>query len=459
MLTTYQDLIDHVNDFQGASPGVQGFRLAARAVQEAYRDLGREFNWPYYYTLGRIQLNPPYGSSSDGSTIGYQAAGGIAPRLVSLTGGYWPSWAKDGYVRLTYPPGTSAAGQPTDGNVLYLVDQVLPAPLSNYQSDILVATDVATCAGASGNQLASHSDYSVDMLMATDLAVCVGGQTASTYLTFDAQVNPGSNIPPGTIYTLFQDTYLLPSDFVSSDQAMYQDNFGGMFFCSQSDFEYQRRYYQVYGVPQYYTIRGSTKYPGRLVFQCFPAPQQQTTIDFLYHRRPRPLQIACVNSPGTMSISSGSTVLYSSSPIFTPSMIGSVVRLSPSAIPPSGDIPSLQNSTPAALETVITNLISPNCVYVRDAAPYALSGVAFTISDLVDVDRGSMLNVLMRGIEKRIAILTNRKEAPLFIANYQASLATARAESNVNIGRQSVGRTAGLQRRLQDYPYTFDIVT
>lgn len=403
---TFQDAVDHLVDFQGASAGVEMVRKAIRAVQLAYNSFVREYSWPYYNTLGRIIMNAPYGSTTDNSTIQYQQSSGTYPFQVTLTGGTWPSWASSAILRTTFPQTGSSFGYAGAGNVLGVVSRV----------------------------------YS------------------PTVLTLDSQVNFGSDIPAGTTYTLMQDTYELPPDWTQSSQPMYQDNFGGMWDVGDQDLEFLRRYYNLSGPPLYYAIRGNPLYPGRMVMTVFPAPSDNKNIDFAYRRAARPLAIQQVSGVGTMSVAQGANTVSCSSPVFTSSMQGSVLRLSPTASQlPAGTFGSLSSSLPAAMETNLQFYTDSQHFTIPSPSPVALTNVAYTISDPVDLEPGSMLEAFLRYAEWQLAIITNRKDLANIQSNWLSALRRARAQSNTGNQVEAIGGTAAMRRRLKDYPYDFGI--
>lgn len=93
-LTTWVDLIEHLIDWQGASPEGGVRRDARRASLQAYRDLATAHRWSYYQGRGRVVTSAPYQTG----TVDYDHTGGSAERMLTLTGGTWPDWAAQGSV-------------------------------------------------------------------------------------------------------------------------------------------------------------------------------------------------------------------------------------------------------------------------------------------------------------------------------------------------------------------------
>ena len=99
-LVTWKDLIDHTVDWMGVNPEAEAIRSARRATLNAMRDLANEANWIYYYGRCRITTSAPYTTG----TIEYDHTGGAYERVVTLSGGTWPSWASLGTLVINNTP-------------------------------------------------------------------------------------------------------------------------------------------------------------------------------------------------------------------------------------------------------------------------------------------------------------------------------------------------------------------
>ena len=87
-LWTYQDVIDHLSDWQGGIADAKLLRNIKRAILTAYRDITNARLWSYYNQRGRVTTVADY----DTGTIAYTHS----TRAVTLTTGTWPSWAARG---------------------------------------------------------------------------------------------------------------------------------------------------------------------------------------------------------------------------------------------------------------------------------------------------------------------------------------------------------------------------
>jgi len=91
-LTTFQDLIQHLLDYIGDDARPSGQRHTKRAILAAYRDFPTAHRWSYYYQRGRVTTVAPYKTG----TVAYANSS----RIVTLTGGTFPTWAAFGRITI-----------------------------------------------------------------------------------------------------------------------------------------------------------------------------------------------------------------------------------------------------------------------------------------------------------------------------------------------------------------------
>jgi len=89
---TYQDIVEHILDVYNDERAGRPLRMAKRAAKEALRSLQTAHAWVMYNGTRYLATVAPYATG----TIAYDHTGGASERLVTLSGGTFPSWAAYG---------------------------------------------------------------------------------------------------------------------------------------------------------------------------------------------------------------------------------------------------------------------------------------------------------------------------------------------------------------------------
>ncbi len=275
----------------------------------------------------------------------------------------------------------------------------------------------------------------------------VDQRISDTVITCTALLCPVADITSPASFSLYQDLYLLPADYISQDQALYEMNFGGMTYVHPREWAYENRYIFAQGIPQCYTILSNPQVPGRMFLAVFPFPTDVKTIDFVYKRRPRALS-TYVAKLGSTTITGGTSTVTGTGTAFASSMVGSVIRLGDSSSPPS----SYSGSNPPAFESVITAFVDSTHVVVMDAAPSTLTTVAYVISDPIDFELGAMQSAFSRCCEKAIAVGRTLKDKPSASMAYNQALNEARDADSRSFAGRYEGQLTKFRQRLRDMP-------
>lgn len=127
-MRTYKELLDLCLDYMGAETTPEGLRYARQAVQSAMIGVQNQRRWTYYYNQLRITTN----AMQTTGTVAYDHTGGAYERMLTLTGGTWPTWATFGSVVIANVPYEVAEYQTT--TIITL------AELSNPGADIASGT-------------------------------------------------------------------------------------------------------------------------------------------------------------------------------------------------------------------------------------------------------------------------------------------------------------------------------
>ena len=278
-------------------------------------------------------------------------------------------------------------------------------------------------------------------------------KVSSTVLQFDSNITSALDIAAGTSYTLYQDTYTMPADFVASDRAYAEVSWGGMEYVQPNQWLQVTRYYRSSSdTPRYYTFMSSPRESGRFCIRIFPYPDSARTIDAIYHRRPRQI-LMDQYSTGTASSSAATTTITGSGTAWTSAMEGSVIRLSSSAATAPTDI---AGSNPYVVERTIKLVSSTTQLTVEESIDTTYSAVKYQISDPIDIDDGAMLEAYYRCCEKHVSIMRRLGDADEAARRYAEALIRAEEADS----RSFAGRIAGQgylgRQRLANMPITFE---
>lgn len=278
-------------------------------------------------------------------TIALDWTGGTYERQVTLTTGTWPSWAANGVLRVTY-------------------------------------NDV-TC------------DFPVDR------------RISSSIITLVEDPAPASDIASGTSYTLYQDAYTLPVDFLAIGQ-IYPDHSTAHVWGLQ-DQHASRRLGGSSGLAYSYTIRPDRKIPGRSALYIDGWPTEASTIEFVIRTRPRALVYSGYQTRdrvGKVSVS-GQTVTGDGT-AFESGMVGAIFRASPN----STSYPtSILGDNPYYTQSVIQSVESSTSLTLRDSVS-ASTSVKYTISDPIGI-ADYMETLFYRCCEKQAEIVRQRDTSSL----------------------------------------------
>jgi hypothetical protein len=93
-IDTYSDVLEFLTRLEGSSTDTKVKLMAQEAILSAYQELPTLKRWKYYYTRGRVKTDATYSTG----TVTFDYTGGSSERILTLTGGTWPTNAARGIV-------------------------------------------------------------------------------------------------------------------------------------------------------------------------------------------------------------------------------------------------------------------------------------------------------------------------------------------------------------------------
>jgi hypothetical protein len=276
----------------------------------------------------------------------------------------------------------------------------------------------------------------------------VAERKSDTEITLEIGQNPGADVAALTTYTLFCDTYSLPTDFAAISE-LRAENWLTMDWVHPREWLALKRVLTSAATPRNYTITGDPNFQGGMALRFYPHPDAATTVDFIYYRRPRRLFVH-EYSVGTVSVTADSATITGVNTVWNSDMAGAVIRLSPD----NKNLPtSFIGGNQYAFERLVAGFSNSTSISADYAFESSLSGVKYVISDPIDVEDGAMFAAFQRLCEKNITVLRKMKDKPLATKEYEIALLHAKNADSRNFAQRVAGGEPRYGRLpLHNYP-------
>ncbi len=296
---------------------------------------------------------------------------------------------------------------------------------ASYSTGTIAYTHSTRTVTLSSGTLPSNTDLCILRIGSVDYPV-VNGSTNIGAGTFQLSVNanPGSDVAAGTAYTLYQDTYPLPVNF-SRIGTVKDTVHGRILQCmAPNDFVAKRLLYQPMSIPFWYVLRGDPSFMAMEAISFYPPPDAFYQYDYMGLRYPRPFTQPIPYKTGTVSTST--TTLTGVGTAFTSSMVGCIVRFSTSTTAPTG----VYGTNPYVEQRVITSYSSATSLGLDQALSSAASGVAYEISDPIDMEAASLYTAFLRRCEFEMGQMLNRDDVDRLKNQYDSAIRLAMEADN-----------------------------
>lgn len=237
--------------------------------------------------------------------------------------------------------------------------------------------------------------------------VCrVASRTSNSVIVLDSSLTLKANVTAQS-YTLYRTVYALPSDFRNIDEPSDEYNWWSGMYLSPDEAMKVERVNNSTGEPYHWTIIKDPDSTGWAI-KLIGYPSKAETIDFTYRRTARPIKYSGHESSSrfaALSRSAANTVYASGAGgSFSASMVGSVLRISETAVMPG----PVESMSPYAQEAVITACASSSSVSVSPD-PSSFSGVAGIVTDPIDLPQ-HMWGVMDSACDFFLARIRGRSE-------------------------------------------------
>lgn len=295
-------------------------------------------------------------------------------------------------------------------------------------------------------------DYSIRI----DDVVCdIEERKSDTVVTLSPTMNPGADVAAGETYSLYRRWYVLPSDFDHMIQPGDENYFNLGKYLAPSEWMMLNRHQDTSGQLTFYTIIGVPDLIGTLGLFVHPLRETVGPIDFIYKRKPRTLRYSgntASDHGGTITLTQGSAIVVGVGTAFASAMAGSVLRTAGNSTAPTG----LTGGNPWIEERVILSVTDSTHLTLDNVAASSLSGVAYMISDPIDLGPETW-SYFYRCIEKHMALMLGMDDAGGFVMLAEEERLRAKAGDNRVRERRVAGSMTRTYRRLADMPITLGI--
>lgn len=259
----------------------------------------------------------------------------------------------------------------------------------------------------------------------------IESRTSDTAIVLPPTSNPGADITTGVSYILYRSQYPLPFDYRKGSKLIHEGWTASAPFFTTPTRIARANAQSLSAFNGEYTIRGSSEYQGRMVFEFAPPYfSSSQRYDFVYEAAPRQIRDFFSGpsyTEGEVTVSGTTVTVSASSATFTDRMVGCVIRFpypERTNVAPTGlhGGPLLDN--PFAEQRVVMSVTDANNLEM-DAAldgDYS-SATKYSIGDPIDYSLGSMMTAFHLLCEVKFARMQQ-----LFGGNGAASQVRQREE-------------------------------
>lgn len=240
-------------------------------------------------------------------------------------------------------------------------------------------------------------------------------------------------------YTLYRPFAPLPSNLIRMSHPVLSNQTGVLKYMSpEALFVHWSREQTNTGTPYFYTIMGDPNGEQQFSMYVYPFPDAAYTCSALAELRPREVQTYKL-STGTVSVSGNVATFSGLGVSLTDKYIGASLRISGNAVK---EPTALEGENPYEFEGVITAVPSATTARVN-GSPGTLTTRKFVISDILDIDSGTMLSSLVAACTAEMARLQKKADVERYERLYQSALreskhADARRRKNTSAMKSGI---------------------
>lgn len=280
-------------------------------------------------------------------TIAYDHTGGAYERLVTLTDGTWPEWTK--------------SGRFTVGRLKYEIERRID----------------------------------------------------DTRITLPEHSNPGADLAAGTAYQLERIQYELPAGFrrlLRCFDTLFQT---ALWIERVQDVRDSAQILATRSTyPQYVTVTHVESTPDKMCLEFTPPPSSGRNYDLYYEAMPRPLSV-WRELAGTIAVTAGSPTVTGTGTAFAQIHVGCVLRIGSAATAAPTNETGYRTddrSSGSVQEARVLQVDSATSLVLDADVEATATGVAYSISDPLDIEATAMWNALSHMASARLSLSLGRSD-------------------------------------------------
>jgi len=278
----------------------------------------------------------------------------------------------------------------------------------------------------------------------------VQSRTSGTAVVIRSQGAPAADITDATDFEWYREAYPFPCNWWRMDELVDIDDFRGLKYVSASNALQMKHSYnnQTINRPEWYTIRNDDRYANSLSLILGPPPNSVRTYEATEYQGGRPLEVF-EYATGTVAVTADTTTVTGTGTSWnTTTHVGAVIRFDTSTTAPTSPLGNIDGSyNPAAYTRRVASVASATSLTLDASIPETLSGVAYTMSDMIDIEYTSMLNLFWAMCDVKMAELIRNKDINRFLGNEARALEWAvsydERDTSVGGGYPPVSSTSG----------------
>lgn len=217
-------------------------------------------------------------------------------------------------------------------------------------------------------------------------------RVSDTVVVLSSEVNPGRDMT-FTTTQWNRNRYRLATNVREIREVWQEGSLFRLLYAPSLSMNRIQQAYRTAGNPIQYAMQPSRDETGMMDFVLIPAPTEQRTYKVMVTAAPLPFRTYEVAGADGVLVS-GSNQFTSASASFDDRMIGTLIRISPTASLPKGLHYLDSQRKEYVFQSIVRRVVNATTLELTQAPTFSASARGYSISDIADLDQRSMLTYL-----------------------------------------------------------------